>query len=253
MPRLSVLMASLASRPYAMADELHRQCSAYAPSEVELLIATDNGERTSGQKRQYLAELAKGEYRLFVDDDDEISPDFIQTIYDACACEADVISYDLRMTRPNKPDEIWQFGLWPNTNREEGLNPRPMSINHLCAWKKSIADRVAWCPALGYGDDELWFRPILSGGFVSTNLHIPKVLYKYIYHPNTTVNQTSEAKIRAMQYIGVGLFCYRDPGNEIWIQCGFSRPRIVRNRRNEQVSLDDAGNLVHFYTHRLKL
>jgi glycosyltransferase involved in cell wall biosynthesis len=47
---------------------------------VEILIAKDNKEISIGRKRQKLLEQAKGEYIVFIDDDDTVSSDYVSSI-----------------------------------------------------------------------------------------------------------------------------------------------------------------------------
>ena len=43
----------------------------------------DNKKRSVGEKRQDLLNLAKGQYLVFIDDDDRISDDYISSIIQA--------------------------------------------------------------------------------------------------------------------------------------------------------------------------
>jgi glycosyltransferase involved in cell wall biosynthesis len=61
--------------------ELNSQiASNYAENIVEVLIETDNGTMSVGQKRNLLIEKAQGEYICFIDDDDFISKNYLNVI-----------------------------------------------------------------------------------------------------------------------------------------------------------------------------
>jgi glycosyltransferase involved in cell wall biosynthesis len=82
MIKLSILVPSVPSRlttfyPRIM-TELLKQCEKF--SDVEIIGLFDNKKRTVGEKRQDLLNLAKGEYLVFIDDDDRISDDYISSI-----------------------------------------------------------------------------------------------------------------------------------------------------------------------------
>jgi glycosyltransferase involved in cell wall biosynthesis len=57
--------------------ELERQTAGLP---VEILTFYDNQQRSVGEKRNTLLREAKGKYIVYLDDDDEIAPDFIAEI-----------------------------------------------------------------------------------------------------------------------------------------------------------------------------
>jgi glycosyltransferase involved in cell wall biosynthesis len=72
--------------------------------DVELLYYMDNRRRSVGSKRNDLLSIAKGEYISFIDDDDEVSLDYVSKIYRQIADTrkedepADVICFPQRAT-----------------------------------------------------------------------------------------------------------------------------------------------------------
>ena len=50
---------------------------------MEIIGLFDNKKRSVGEKRQDLLNLAKGQYLVFIDDDDRISDDYISSIIQA--------------------------------------------------------------------------------------------------------------------------------------------------------------------------
>jgi glycosyltransferase involved in cell wall biosynthesis len=252
--KLSILIPALDKRDSKkLIDNLNDQVSRY--EEVELIVESDDGSMTSGEKRNNLTSLAKGEYICFVDDDDQVKPTYVQDILDNIyETSADVITFNLRFIKDKTPREVWQFGLWPNQRRK-----KRMCANHLCAWKKSIATRVAWCNELGNWDDHLWFEPIFYAGLAKTVKHIPKILYDYQYSGNVTENQKQYAINFACRYIGrQGLRCFyseEDPENTILIEVG-GRDRysdsmnvLVRDRNNHR-SVINPRDFKRFHTIR---
>lgn len=210
-PILSVLMAGLESRPWQrMYDTLVGQASVYGSCPiVEILTDVDNGEATSGVKRNRLTQRSTGHYIAFVDDDDELAPNYLVSMVQGCLSGADVVSFKLAYhAHPPRRNEVWQFGLYPNMRYPHGL----MCVNHLCAWRRELATMVSWCPRLGYADDQLWFQPLYHSGLVQTNYQINEVLYHYQYNPKVTMNQRSERVRFSREYVGKGLPCYRHKG-----------------------------------------
>lgn len=185
-----------------------KEITCYGNNEVEFITFIDNGELPSGAKRQALVNLAQGKYHCFIDDDDEVSPDYISTILQGCRSNADVITFKLSYYVDRNLKEVWTFSSTKNY-RAVGV----MAANHLCAWKREIATQVAWSPEIGYGDDRLWFEPLHHSGRIKTQWHINQVLYHYYYSKNITENQSISKRTFTSQYFGRGLRCYDIAGN----------------------------------------
>lgn len=188
-------MAGLSFRPY---EKMVDQVNAQKTKDVEFLSCIDAGQETSGVKRQKLFDKATGDYIAFVDDDDQIAQDYVKKILSAIEMSPDVITFKLRERK-----EVWKFGLYED-NRKKGL----MSANHLCAWRRSIASQIAWCPGLGYADDQLWYKPLIASRLARKEIHLDNVLYHYLYSPALTENQTVERIKFAKEYVGKGLKCW---------------------------------------------
>lgn len=227
---LSILIPALSSRPWhRVVGELHRQKEQCWFPEVEILY--ELGDAKSGVKRQNLMVRAVGDYVAFVDDDDELSSDYLRSLVDGCRTRVDVVAFNLRFRSSSwDGDETWKFGLWKN-DRKKGVAESRMAANHLCAWRQKIARRVAWCPDLGNADDHLWFQPIHAAGLATSVYRIDRTLYYYQYDPKVTCNQRQEAVMQRRGYVGAGLTCYQDETGEIWIECGTGSGRI-RNHQN---------------------
>jgi len=73
---LSILIPTLKSRAamyQRTAQHLNAQIKSLEnPEEVEVLAYIDNREKTTGYKRNILLERAKGQFVVFVDDDDSL-------------------------------------------------------------------------------------------------------------------------------------------------------------------------------------
>jgi len=229
MLELSVLMAAMKHRPWQrMKDALESQARKH-PGRVEVLIELDAGQVPSGRKRQSLLERSQGTYVCYVDDDDTVADWYITRLLEGIASDPDVVTFNLNYLESGRITEIWRFGLWPN-QRQAGR----MCVNHLCAWRREIATRVAWCPALGYGDVTLWFEPLFASGLIETEHHIEESLYHYFYEPAATCNQRPAVVRRSKRYFGRGLRCFWH-GPEIVIEHPSQRHRpniCVRDRNN---------------------
>lgn len=189
-------------------NSIRSQIASLPDGMVELIIEEDNGELTSGQKRQILANRSKGIYRCYVDDDDQVSDEYVSSLLQGCNSGADVVTFRLEFSCPNLRTEVWQYGLY-NDCRRIGL----MAANHLCAWRGDIADKVPWHPDFGYGDDQLWYQPLHQLGLVKSTYQFTKVLYHYLYSPTTTINQADGKRENSLRYVtgqGIPYYLFQD-------------------------------------------
>jgi glycosyltransferase involved in cell wall biosynthesis len=152
------------------------------PSCVEHLILCDNRTRTIGAKRQALVDIARGEYIAFVDDDDDISDDYVTSLLAAIQTGADVITFRQRAIYNGLESEV-VFGI---NNQDEPFNPGGITLRapwHVCAWKR---DKVAGClfSESNYGEDRVWC--LQARQRIRTAHHVDKVLHTYRHDAATT-------------------------------------------------------------------
>ena len=76
-----------------LTNHIQKCISLVAPDDIEFLSCKDNKEISIGRKRQLLYESSKGKYSWQIDDDDFITNDAIQLIYEACKEDADCITF----------------------------------------------------------------------------------------------------------------------------------------------------------------
>jgi len=214
-PVLSILMPALSFREQVLAQKIRTQIEALGSQKhcVEFLTDVDSGEKTSGQKRQSLFEASSGGRVCFVDDDDDVHDKYVEELAKCSVFwpECSVLTFNLKMTSTKRQGsrlqhrhEVWKFGLWKD-NRKAGM----MSANHLCAWKREIAATVAWDPALGYADDQMWYQPLINHPSLHlTEKHIDETLYNYKFSALGTVNQKSAAIAKSRQANASGVRCF---------------------------------------------
>ena len=91
---LSILVCHLQTRESELArlfGQLKPQCEG---KPVDIIVQTDNGEQSVGEKRNALLRRATGEYIAFVDDDDEVPDYYVERILAAVAkSRPDVIGF----------------------------------------------------------------------------------------------------------------------------------------------------------------
>jgi glycosyltransferase involved in cell wall biosynthesis len=139
---------------YALKD----QARPYHRRQIEIVI-DDKPAPSLGEKRQRLLDRAKGRFIAFVDDDDTVSPDYIERVVGAIEREpnADCCSLvGIVTVNGNKPERFehsLKYDKWATL--ENGLHIR--TPNHLNAVRRSIALEVGFA-AITYTEDHDFSR-----------------------------------------------------------------------------------------------
>lgn len=150
---------------------------------VEHLVFLDNKKRTIGEKRDALLRIAKGRYVAFVDDDDDVSNDYVHQILNASEQNPDVITFEQEATINGLSGRIdFRLGSENEAFKPGGVAKR--NAWHVCAWRRELAI-LSHFPANNYGED--WaFASRLCALQGLKEVHIPKVLHYYRHDEKTT-------------------------------------------------------------------
>lgn len=187
----SVLIPSIPSRIGRFLCPLLSKLEAQAHGQpVEIISLLDNKKRSIGLKRDALVQAARGEYLAFVDDDDDVSDDYISSILNAIHTNPniDIITFNqkaiinggnpftIRFGIENSNEQAWKNlnGFWQDIVRK----PFP-----ICVWKSKIAKEHRF-PDASYGEDWHWAERVLI--CVKTQTRIEKTLYTYRYDDRVT-------------------------------------------------------------------
>ena len=172
---LSILTPTIPSRKEQLSklsEKIAKQSNDLA---VEHLSFADNRTRTIGAKRQALLDIARGEYIAFVDDDDDIEPDYVSEILLAIKQGPDVITFEQNSYYNGAFSKV-VFGL---NNRDEPFQPNGITLRapwHVCVWKRELI-RTCQFGESNYGEDIIWSRQARAR--IKTSLHIDKTLCTY--------------------------------------------------------------------------
>jgi glycosyltransferase involved in cell wall biosynthesis len=182
-PILSLLIPTLESRRAqfeALRHVLTQQiAAAHLESDVEILSLCDNGSQPTGAKRNALLERAAGEFVAFVDDDDEVSGEYVASICDAIRQYPDVDCIGIKGVitfRGGHPKEFIHSIRYGDYSSAGGVYTRPPY--HLNPIRRSIA---AGChfKEVYYSEDIEWALRILHDRRLQSETFIDKPLYHY--------------------------------------------------------------------------
>jgi cellulose synthase/poly-beta-1,6-N-acetylglucosamine synthase-like glycosyltransferase len=177
MHKLSILIPSLEERKPKLEQLKAELASQIGKRNVEVLSLSDNRQMTIGQKRNMLLTQSTGEYVSFVDDDDMVSPDYIEKVLNAltknpdCSSLTGEIVFSDGYSRPFI--HSLRYTQWID-DHEGKVYYRPP--NHLNAVRRAIAVQVGF-PPWNSGEDRSFSMGIRH--FLKKEEWIEGVIYNY--------------------------------------------------------------------------
>lgn len=203
MIKLSILVSTIPRRmntfyPALMSKLLYQ---IGGRTDVELLGLFDNKKRSVGHKRNELLKMAQGEFLVFIDDDDDISNDFLESILENLYAhpEADCVVFDCITTiNGNTKEQTYsKYSIAYDYHQVEAIGPNPLNPAytikyqwrgkpaHTMVWKSSIAKSHLYINQ-NYGEDVDWVKRACVD--IKNEIRIDKVLYFYNF--NASVSET---------------------------------------------------------------
>jgi len=128
----------------------------------------DNLEHGIAAKRQALLESSAADYVSFVDDDDEIAPDFVPRVMQALAAGPDYVGFTVKVSSPEAPPVAYhslRYQCWIN-----GAPVLLRDISHLNPVRRELALRVRFDGP--YGEDGRWADEMRAAGHLRTEVTI---------------------------------------------------------------------------------
>lgn len=190
--KLSILICSVHTRRNnflpAILNEIsvqYERLSDELKKEVEILVLIDNKKIMLGTKRNYLVDMAQGEYVVFIDDDDRVHTDYIKCLLEATFDDSDVIVFQAIVSIPEQPKKPCYYSIKfeQDMNHPGHYERLP---NHICCIKRKHVLKVEF-PAIPYGEDSGFSKDIIK--YLKTETNINQILYLYDYNPETTETQ----------------------------------------------------------------
>ena len=177
--KLSICILSLSDRLHHLTNllSLIYQQPKHLLDTTEILILSDNRVRTIGVKRNELLDTAKGDYIVFIDDDDDITPEYLTEVYKGIDMGVDAIGI-MGIYAPvvgaHKPFKCSKDYEWT-----ENPDAYYRSIQHICPIKTEIARSVRY-DDINFTEDKLYADKL--HGKIATDYasEVPIYYYKYV-------------------------------------------------------------------------
>ena len=191
--KISILICTI-TEPYRDAFFIDRLMSILEPQitkDGEIVIESDEMQMTVGAKRNKLVNRAKGERIIFVDDDDLVSENYVEKLLEYSELDFDCIGIGVEFTKDGKDKSIYDYSFKKNINTRErnkdskrfGQRVYGRMPNHLCLWKKDVAQRVEF-PDRNLGEDHEWAEQQILKGY---SLHLTEeIIYFYDFRAQNT-------------------------------------------------------------------
>ena len=184
--KLSILVPTVPSRVDnyfpRIINQLNNQVG--ERKDIEIIGLFDNKRKTTGSKRQDLLNIARGEYIVFVDDDDRVSDDYVSSIMEAIEINpgVDCIVYHASIRINGGAPRLCKFSIqYEYQNLPNGIMLRKPS--HVMVWRSEIAKRHSFADMV-HGEDVNWVNRAIKD--VKTEYSIDRVLYHYDANYSTT-------------------------------------------------------------------
>lgn len=187
---LSILIPSIperAERLNKLVKELERQkdfCSKVHDSLGSVEIVVDDSKRflqgglSIGDKRNDLLNRAFEDYVCFLDDDDWVSPDYIETLLRLCNEGKDVCTFKSLF----KCDDYWTIIDMKLGSVNDGATPEnevKRNAWHICPIRREIALKVKFS-SLNHNEDWDWMNRVLKN--VKTEAKTNRILHNYNHY-----------------------------------------------------------------------
>lgn len=201
---LSILIPSIPKRHdqlIALKVELRKQisyCRAVHPAlgKIELLIDDSktflNGGLSIGKKRESLVKRAQAKYLCFLDDDESIAPNYVESLLRLCIEDKDVCSF----RNVSKFDNYWcvvEMSLEYYNAQAGALEIVKRKPWHICPVRSEFAKQFDFLDS-NYGEDWQWFEKVLT--LCKTEAKTNAILHQYNF---------SDKKSEANKIINHGL------------------------------------------------
>jgi len=180
---LSILIPTLQSRQVLynrLRGDLEAQMGDTGlTAEVEILTERDDGAASVGDKRNRLMDRARGQFIVFVDDDDRVSPDYVRRIIEAIrnSPAADCICFTGEITfRGSHPRRLLHSIGHTDWLEQGGDYLRPPC--HIMPIRRNIAVRYRFMP-VDYSEDMDWAIRMSHDRALRSEVIIDEVLYHY--------------------------------------------------------------------------
>lgn len=184
--KLSILICTTSARSETLCSLLkeleeqrhanHYHFNGLAHNPTELIINNHETDNV-GKKRNDLLKQAVGQYIVFIDDDDEISPNYIALILQALESNPDCVGINGKITTNGINERQWFISMkYPAWFEQGGVYFR--TPNHISPVRRELALQAGF-PEIAFAEDHEYSRRLHP--LLKTEVLINEPIYWYKY------------------------------------------------------------------------
>lgn len=174
--RLSILICTIPTR-FKLLNELKASLT-FQSNGYNVEILSDSESGTIGAKRQRLLVAATGDYVAYIDDDDDINPQYIKLIFTHLG-DCDVIGFEGEITTNGRNKKRFTISKEHPYEEKGGVYYR--YNNHLSPIRREIALKIGY-KDMQFGEDFDYAMRLKESGLIKTEKYIYTPMYFYRYN-----------------------------------------------------------------------
>jgi glycosyltransferase involved in cell wall biosynthesis len=156
--------------------------------EVQLIVYYNNFEKPIGELRQEIVDMAKGQYISFIDDDDLVPSDFIETILPHLNGKNDYVGFKVALFNNGvRKKPVYHSLKYTDWKEDDAGYYR--DITHLNPLKIEIARQATFRG--GSGEDVAWANQLR--GKAKREVFIDREMYEYRHSSTDTLSDGPRA------------------------------------------------------------
>lgn len=186
--KLSILIMTVPSRLEYFYPRIMKQVLGQTEKydDIEVISLFDNKKRSVGSKRQNMLDLVQGEYLVFIDDDDRITDDYVDSIMETLKKNPNVdcvVFNTICCIENSSLKKLCKYGIEYSYGDINGGKEWRGLPAHTMIWKSEIAKKYKYSD-MGVHEDTDWVKRAVKS--IKTQVRIDKVLYYYDANYKTT-------------------------------------------------------------------
>lgn len=208
---LSILIPTIPERVdmfTRLFNELHRQLEyiqTFHPSLGHIEILVDERKRfleggpSIGEKRGDLVRRAEGRYLCFLDDDESISPEYLETLARLCQSNVDVVTFRAMVKLKNfwaLVDMRLVYKVNDQISSEYTVRRPPW---HSCPVKTLYA-KIPEFKHINDAEDFDWMQRVLE--MCTTEIHTDKILFSYNHGDHSESDKITQHELQSIERAG---------------------------------------------------
>jgi len=151
-------------------------------SRIEIIVNSDDGTKSVGQKRNEVLDAASGEFVCFIDDDDLVDGSYVRTILDTIENNEDLdcIGFSGMYYVDGKEVMLFKHANEYGGHYKDAMGVQHRPVNHLNPVRTEYARQIRF-PEKDFGEDSDYCDRLLESGLIKNEVIINKIMYHYLW------------------------------------------------------------------------